>query len=88
LYSGAIAVGTVIGVIISQLKAGLTSVAKGVGKGLSRLGKKLGQILPGMIDAIANFIFKTAGEVVSFVAEHVLLLIAAVVVFVVEKFKK
>jgi len=88
VVSVAIAVSTVIGVIISQLKNGLSSVAKGVGNGFKTLGKKLGQILPGMIGAIASFIFKTAGEVVSFVAEHAWLLIVAVVVFVVEKFKK
>jgi len=88
VVSVAIAVSTVIGVIISQLKNGLSSVAKGVGNGLKTLGKKLGQILPGMIGAIASFIFKTAGEVVSFVAEHAWLLIVAVVVFVVEKIKK
>jgi DNA repair exonuclease SbcCD ATPase subunit len=88
VVSVAIAVSTVIGVIISQLKNGLSSVAKGVGNGLKTLEKKLGQILPGMIGAIASFIFKTAGEVVSFVAEHAWLLIVAVVVFVVEKFKK
>jgi len=87
VVSVAIAVSTVIGVIISQLKNGLSSVAKGVGNGLKTLGKKLGQILPGMIGAIASFIFKTAGEVVSFVAEHAWLLIVAVVVFVVEKMK-
>jgi len=88
VVSVAIAVSTVIGVIISQLKNGLSSVAKGVGNGFKTLGKKLGQILPGMIGAIASFIFKTAGEVVSFVAEHAWLLIVAVVVFVVEKIKK
>jgi len=88
VVSVAIAVSTVIGVIISQLKNGLSSVAKGVGNGFKTLGKKLGQILPGMIGAIASFIFKTAGEVVSFVAEHAWLLIVAVVVFVVEKMKK
>jgi len=88
VVSVAIAVSTVIGVVISQLKNGLSSVAKGVGNGLKTLGKKLGDILPGMIGAIASFIFKTAGEVISFLAEHAWLLIVAVVVFVVEKFKK
>jgi len=88
VVSVAIAVSTVIGVIISQLKNGLSSVAKGVGNGLKTLGEKLGQILPGMIGAIASFIFKTAGEVVSFVAEHAWLLIVAVVAFFIEESKK
>ena len=51
------AVATVIGVIVSSLKSGLTKVAKGVGNGLKNLGEKLGQILPGMIGTIASFIF-------------------------------
>jgi len=82
------AVGVVIGVIVSNLKVGLTSVAKGVGSGLKAIGKKLGEILPGMVGAIASFIFKTAGEVVGFLAEHAWLLIVAVVLYFVEQFKK
>ena len=67
-FAVATAIGTVIGVIVSNLKAGLTKVAKGVGNGLKELGKKLGEILPGMIGAIASFIFRTAGEVIGFLA--------------------
>ena len=52
------AIATVIGVIVSNLKAVLTKVAKGVGNGLKELGKKLGEILPGMIGAIASFLFR------------------------------
>jgi len=81
------ATGVVIGVIVSNLKAGLTNVARGVGNGLKAIGKKLGKILPGMVGAIASFIFKTAGQVVSFVAEHAWLLIVAVVLYFVEQFK-
>ena len=82
------AVGTVIGVIVSNLKAGLTNVAKGVGNGLKELGKKLGQILPGMVGAIVSFLFKAAGEAVGFLAKHAWLLIMLVVTFSVEQFKK
>jgi len=82
------AVGVVIGVIVSNLKAGLTSVAKGVGNGLKTIGKKLGEILPGMVGAIASFIFKTAGEVVGFLAKNAWLLIVAVVLYFVEQFKR
>jgi ElaB/YqjD/DUF883 family membrane-anchored ribosome-binding protein len=82
------AVGIVIGVIVSNLKSGLTSVAKGVGNGLKTIGKKLGQILPGMVGAIASFIFKTAGEVVGFLAKNAWLLIVAVVLYFVERYKK
>ena len=83
----ATAIATVIGVIVSNLKAGLTQVAKGVGNGLKELGKKLGEILPGMVGAIASFIFRTAGEVIGFLAKNAWLLIVGLVVFAVEQFK-
>ena len=82
------AIGVVIGVIVSNLKAGLTKVANGVGNGLKELGAKLGQILPGMVGAIASFIFKTAGEVIGFLAKNAWLLIVGLVVLAVEQFKK
>ena len=82
------AVGVVIGVIVSNLKSGLTTVAKGVGNGLKAIGKKIGEILPGMIGAIASFIFKTAGQVIGFLGKHAWLLIVAAVVYFVEQFKK
>ena len=82
------AIGVVIGVIVSNLKAGLTKVANGVGNGLKELGAKLGQILPGMIGAIASFIFKTAGEVIGFLAKNAWLLVVGLVVLAVEQFKK
>ena len=63
------AVGLVIGVIVNNLKKGLTSLGKGVGGALKNIGKKIGEILPGMIGAIASFIFKTAGEAVGFLAK-------------------
>ena len=82
------AIATVIGVIVSNLKAGLTKVAKGVGNGLKELGKKLGEILPGMIGAIASFLFRTAGEVIGFLAKNAWLLVVGLVVLAVEQFKK
>ena len=82
------AVGVVIGVIVSNLKKGLTSVAKGLGNGLKAIGKRIGEILPGMIGAIASFIFKTAGEAIVFLSKNAWLLIVAVVLYLVEQFKK
>ena len=82
------AVGTVIGVIVSNLRTGLTNLAKGVGDGFKDIGKKLGQILPGMIGAIVSFLFKAAGEAVGFLAKHTWLLIVLGVTFAIEKFKK
>ena len=87
-FAVATAIGTVIGVIVSNLKAGLTKVAKGVGNGLKELGKKLGEILPGMIGAIASFLFRTAGEVIGFLAKNAWLLVVGLVVLAVEQFKK
>ena len=82
------AVGLVIGVIVNNLKKGLTSLGKGVGGALQTIGKKIGEILPGMIGAIASFVFKTAGEAVGFLAKNAWLLILAAVMFMIEKFKK
>ena len=82
------AVGLVIGVIVNNLKKGLTSLGKGVGGALKNIGEKIGEILPGMIGAIASFIFKTAGEAVGFLAKNAWLLILAAVMFMIEKFKK
>ena len=82
------AVGLVIGVIVSNLKKGLTSLGKGVGGALKTIGKKIGEILPGMIGTIASFVFKTAGEAVGFLAKNAWLLILAAVMFMIEKFKK
>ena len=81
------AVGLVIGVIVSNLQKGLTSLGKGVGGALKTIGKKTGEILPGMIGAIASFVFKTAGEAVGFLAKHAWLLILAAVTIMIEKFK-
>ena len=81
------AVGAVIGVIVSNLKGGLSKLGKGVGNGLKAIGKKLGEILPGMVGAIASFIFRTAGEAIGFLAKNAWLLIVAVVVYFVEQVK-
>ena len=82
------AVGLVIGVIMSNLKNGLTSLGKGVGGALKNIGKKIGEILPGMVGAIASFIFKTAGEAVGFLAKNAWLLILAAVTIMIEKLKR
>ena len=81
------AVGAVIGVIVTNLKSGLSKLGKGVGNGLKAIGKKLREILPGMVGAIASFIFKTAGEAIGFLAKNAWLLIVAVVVYFVEQVK-
>ena len=41
-----------------------------------------------MVGTIANFLFKTASEVDGFLGKHAWLLIVAIVILVVEQFKK
>ena len=81
------AVTVVISVLVSNLKKGLTTLGKKLGEGLKDVGKNLGQILPGLVGAIASFIFKTAGEAIGFLAKNAYLLILAVVIYFAEKFK-
>ena len=50
------ATGVIIGAIVVNLKNGLTSLDKGFGNGLKTIGKKIGQILPGLVGAIASFV--------------------------------
>lgn len=86
-FSVLTAVGAVIGVIVSNLKNGLSKLGKGIGDGFKSIGKKLGAILPGMVGAIASFLFRTAGEVVGFLAKNSWLLIVAAVMYFVEQVK-
>ncbi len=43
-------------------------------------------MLPGLIGAIVRFLFKKAGHVASYLAEHTWLLILAVVAFLVKRY--
>ena len=65
------AVGLTIGVLVNRLTnaaIGVTNAVKdvtnNVGNGLKELGKKIGSILPGLVGAIASFVFRTAGQVI------------------------
>ena len=82
-----------VGLVLSALAlAGLNGVkagTKAVGQGLKTIGQKLGSLLPGLIGSIVSYIFKAAGQVLSFLGEHAWLLILAVVAFFMERlFKK
>ena len=50
--------------------------------------KKTASLLPGLIDLIVSFIFKAAGQAISLLAEHISLLILAMVAFLMERFLK
>ncbi|XP_078380121.1 uncharacterized protein LOC144663057 [Oculina patagonica] len=84
LLAAGVTIGSVIGAITNALKA----TGKALGKGLSDIGSKVASALPGLIGSIAKFLFKTAGQVIGFLAEHTWLLILAVVAFLVEKYIK
>ena len=81
-----------VGVVLSALALaglnGLKAGTKAVGQGLKTIGQKLGSLLPGLIGSIVSFIFKAAGQVFSFLAEHAWLLILAVVAFFMERMLK
>ena len=59
-----------------------------MGNGLKDIAAKLGSMLPGLIGSIVSFLFKAAGQVVGFLAEHTWLLILAAVPFLLEQFLK
>ena len=88
VFAVASAVGVFIGAIVANLKNGLGSLGKGVSNGLKTIRKKLGEILPGLVGAIASFVFRTAGEVVGFLAKIAWLLIVGAFIYLVEQFKK
>ena len=74
-------------VVLTTLNA-LAKATKAIGNGLKELGKKAAAALPGLIDSIVGFIFKTAGSVISFLGKHAWLIILAVVAFLVERVTK
>ena len=63
-----------VGVVLSALALaglnGLKAGTKALGQGLKNIGQKLGSLLPSLIGSIVSFIFKAAGQVLSFLAER------------------
>ena len=88
LQAVALAVGIVLSVLALAATNALKAGTKAVGQGLQAIGQKLGSLLPGLIGSIVSFIFKAAGQVFSFLAEHAWLLILAVVAFFMERLLK
>ena len=83
-----LAAGATIGAVLGAMTRALKKLAKYLGNGLITLGAKTASALPGLIGSIVSFIFKAAGSVIGFLAEHIWLLILAVVVFLFEKLLK
>ena len=88
LQAVALAVGVVLSALALAGLKGLKAGTKAVAQGLKTIGQKLGSLLPGLIGSIVSFIFKAAGQVFSFLAEHAWLLILAVVAFFMERLLK
>ena len=88
LQAVALAVGVVLSALALAGLNGLKAGTKALGQGLKAVGQKLGSLLPGLIGSIVSFIFKAAGQVFSFLAEHAWLLILAVVAFFMERLLK
>ena len=53
-----------------------------------RLAKKIARILPGLLGAIVSFVFRAAGQVISFLGKNAWLLIVGVAVFLFERVTK
>ena len=83
-----LAAGVTIGAVIGAITNALKAMGKKLANGLKALGQKAAAALPGLIGSIVSFLFKTAGQVFGFLAEHTWLLILAVVAFVFEKYLK
>ena len=88
LQAVVLAVGLVLGALALAGLNGLKAGTKAVGQGLKAIGQKLGSLLPGFIGSIVSYIFKAAGQVLSFLGEHAWLLILAVVAFFMERLLK
>ena len=89
------AVGITIGVLAKMLADGASAAANGiktvgknVGDGLKELGKKMGSIFPGLVGAIASFVFREAGQAIIFLGKNAWLLILFVAAFLIEKLTK
>ena len=83
-----LAAGLVLGAVALAALNGLKAGTKAVGKGLKTIGQKLGSLLPGLIGSIVSFIFRSAGQVLSFLGDHAWLFILAIVAFFMERLLK
>ena len=81
-----LAAGVTIGAVVGAITNALKSMGNQLANGLKTVGAKAASAVPGLIGAIVSFLFKTAGQANSYLAEHTWLLILAAVVFIFEKF--
>jgi len=83
-----LAAGVTIGAVIGALTNTSKATSRALGNKVKDIGAKLGSLLPGLIGSIVSLLFKTAGQVIRFLAKHTWLLILAVVMFLFEKYFK
>ena len=83
-----LAAGATIGAVIGTITNALKKLGKDLANGLKTIGEKAASALPGLIGAIASFLFKAAASVLGFLAEHTWLLIMAAVAFLFQKLMK
>ena len=88
LQAVVLAAGLVLSALALAGLNGMKAGTKALGQGLKAVGQKLGSLLPGLIGSIVSFIFKAAGQVLSFLGEHAWLLILVVVAFFLERLLK
>ena len=80
-----LAAGATIEAVLGAITNTLKKLRKCLANGLKVIGERATSALPGLIGAIASFLFKAAASVISFLAEHTWLLILAVVAFLFQK---
>ena len=80
-----IAAGVTIGSIISTITGAIKKLGTDIAKGFKNIGAKAASAIPGLLGAVASFLFKAAGSAIGFLAEHAWLLILAVVTFLFQK---
>ncbi|XP_031556625.1 cingulin-like protein 1 [Actinia tenebrosa] len=82
----AVAISSVVGVILSTVKATGAGVSK-LGSGLTDLGKKMAAGLPGLLGSVVSLVLRTGGELLKFVGNNVWILVVAIGVVLLKKMK-
>ncbi|XP_031567952.1 myosin-4-like [Actinia tenebrosa] len=82
----AVAISSVVGVILSALKATGAGVKK-LGNGLTDLGKKMAAGLPGLLGSVLGLALRAGGELLKFVGNNIWILVVAIGVVLLKKMK-
>ncbi|XP_031551070.1 FYVE and coiled-coil domain-containing protein 1-like [Actinia tenebrosa] len=82
----AVAISSIVGVILSALKATGAGVKK-LGNGLMDLGKKMAAGLPGLLGSVLGLALRAGGELLKFVGNNIWILVVAIGVVLLKKMK-